>query len=86
MSSEMFNVFVTSVRVGEVDVGWWLRVLALRLDQTRLEMDDVFPQLVILRLDCLVVVLQRMQFSDLLLEFLDISFLSLSECSLEEVT
>ena len=76
---------VTSVRVGEVDVGWWLRVLALRLDQTRLEMDDVFPQRIILRLNCLVVVLQRMQFSDLLLEFLDVSFLSLSECSLRRL-
>lgn len=68
--------------MGEVDVGWWLRVVALRLDKTRLQMNDVLPQRIVLRLDGLEVVLQIVQLSDLLLQLLDISFLSLSECTL----
>jgi hypothetical protein len=45
-------------------------------------MYNIFPQRVILGLDRLVVVLQRVQLSNLLLELLDIPFLSLSEGTL----
>ena len=68
--------------VGQVDIGRWLWVVALRLDESGLEMDDIFAQRVVLGLDLLVVVLQRVQIANLLLEFLDISFFPLTKCSL----
>ena len=75
-------MLVSSLGMAKVDVGWRLRIVALRLDEARLEMDDVLPQRIILRLDRFKIVLQIVQLSDLLLKLLDISFLSLSERTL----
>ena len=69
-------------RMIEIDVRRGLREFAMRLDEARLEMNDIFAQRVILRLNRLVVILQRMQLPNLLLEFLDISFFALSEGTL----
>lgn len=66
----------------KVDVGWWLRILALRLDEPGLEMDDVLAQAVVLRLDGLVVLFQGVKLTNLLLKLLDITFLTLPKCSL----
>lgn len=83
MSLQMIEVLLmASMRMGQVDVRGWLRVFALRLDESRLEVDNVLPQRVVLRLDRLVIVLQRVQLSNLLLELLDVSLLALSKCPL----
>lgn len=68
--------------MGETDVGWWLRVLALGLEEAGLEVDDVFTQRVVLSLDGLVVLLQRVHLADLLLQLLDISLLALAKGTL----
>lgn len=68
--------------VVENDIGWWLRVLALGLDEPGLEVDDVLAQRIVLCLDSLVVILQIVQIPDLLLELLDISFLALTKGTL----
>jgi len=41
--------------MGQVDVGWWLREFTLGFDESRLEVDNVVSQLIVLRLDGLVV-------------------------------
>lgn len=51
-------MFMSGMGMAKVDVGWWLRIVALRLDEARLEMDDVLPQRIILRLDRFKIVLQ----------------------------
>lgn len=51
-------MLVSSLGMAKVDVGWRLRIVALRLDEARLEMDDVLPQRIILRLDRFKIVLQ----------------------------
>ncbi len=66
----------------EVDVRWWWGIFSLGFDEARLKVDDVFPQRVVLGLNGLVIVLQSMQFSNLLFELLDISFFALSKCTL----
>ena len=78
----LHGVLVTGMRVVEIDIcwGWW--VFSLGLYEARLKMDDVLPQRVVLRLDGLVIVFQSMQFPNLLLELLDISFFALSKCTL----
>lgn len=60
MSLHVLQVLMLSLlRVVEVDVWWWLRVFALRLDETRLKVNDVLAQRIVLCLDRLVIVLQR---------------------------
>jgi hypothetical protein len=68
--------------MGQVDVGWWLREFTLGFDESRLEVDDVVSQLVVLRLDGLVVLVQQGVVADLLLQLLDVSLLALPEGSL----
>ena len=68
--------------MGEVDVRGWLREVALRLDESRLEVDDVVSQLVVLGLDGLVVLVQQVVVADLLLELFDVAFFALAERSL----
>ena len=83
MSLQMIEVLLmTGVRMSQVDVGGRLRVFALGLDESRLEVDDVLAQRIIFGLDRLVIVLQRVQLPHLLLELLDVSFLALSKGSL----
>jgi hypothetical protein len=67
-----------------INVGRWLREVSLGFDQARLEIDDVVAELVVLGLDGFVVLVQESIVTDLLLEFLDISFFPLSEGSLRE--
>jgi hypothetical protein len=68
--------------MGQVDVWWGRREVALAFEEGGLEMDDVFAQRVVLGLQALVLFLQGVELADLLLELLDISFFSLAECSL----
>ena len=75
-------LLMASMRMGQVDVWRRLRVFALGLDEARLQMDYVLAQRVVLRLDGLVIVLQRMQLPNLLLELLNVSLFTLSKCSL----
>ena len=56
-------MFVSSMGMAQIDVGGWLRIVALRLDEVRLQVDDIFPQRIVLRLDRLEIVLQIMQLS-----------------------
>lgn len=56
--------------------------MALRFDETRLEVDDVVSQLVVLGLDGLVVFVQQVVVPHLLFELLDVSFFALSERTL----
>jgi hypothetical protein len=79
---EMVHVLLSSVRVGQVDIWWWLREVALRLDEPRLQMDDVLAHRVVLRLYSLEIVLQRVQLPHLLFELLNISLLALSKGTL----
>ncbi len=72
------------VRVAQVDVGGRLWVFALGLDESGLEVDNIFAQRVVLRLYRLVIVLQGVELPNLLLELLDVSFLALSKGSLSQ--
>ncbi len=76
------RLLVSLVRMREVDIGRWLGVFALRLDEPRLEMDDILAQRIVLGLDLLVALLQRVQIAHLLLELLNIPFLALTKCPL----
>jgi hypothetical protein len=67
-----------------INVGRWLREVSLGFDQARLEVDDVVAELVVLGLYGFVVLVQKSIVTDLLLEFLDISFFPLPEGSLWE--
>ena len=58
------------------------RILGLRLEKSRLQVEDVFAELVILVLQGLVVVFHGLELFDLLLEFLDVAFFALTECTL----
>lgn len=73
---------LSNVREGEVDIRRGLRVVALGLDEARLQVDDVLAQRVVLGLDGLVVVLEGVQLPHLLLELLDVSFLALAKGTL----
>jgi hypothetical protein len=82
MPVKMLHVILSNVREGEVDIRRGLRVVALGLDETRLQVDDVLAQRVVLGLDGLVVVLEGVQLPHLLLELLDVSFLALAKGTL----
>jgi hypothetical protein len=82
MPMEMLHVVLSNVREGEVDIRRGLRVVALGLDEARLQVDDVLAQRVVLGLDGLVVVLEGVQLPHLLLELLDVSFLALAKGTL----
>ena len=69
-------------RLGQVDVAGRLGEVALGLDEARLQVDDVVAELVVLRLDGLVVLVQQVVVAHLLLEFLDVAFFALAERSL----
>jgi hypothetical protein len=66
----------------EVDTCWRRWYLALGLEQTRLEIDDVVAQLVVLRLERLVELEELLELLDLVLELLDILLLALTEGAL----
>lgn len=68
----------------EVDVRRRLRGLDLSIQKSRLQVDDILPQRIILRFYVFVMLLQFIELSNLLLQFLDITFLSLTECSLKQ--
>jgi hypothetical protein len=82
MPMKMLHVVLSNVREGEVDIRRGLRVVALGLDEARLQVDDVLAQRVVLGLDGLVVVLEGVQLPHLLLELLDVSFLALAKGTL----
>jgi hypothetical protein len=69
-------------RLESVHVAGWRRHLALRLQESRLEIDDVVAELVVLGLHRLEVFAQDLVVAHLFLELLDIALLSLSKCSL----
>ena len=75
-------LFGSGLRVREVDVGWRVGVFLLVIDESRLEMDDVFPQRVVFGLDGFVVFLEYMVFAHLLLKLFDVAFFALTECAL----
>ena len=75
-------LLLSGVWMAQVDVRGRLGEFALRLDEARLQVDDVLAQGVVLGLDGLVVVLEGVQLTHLLLKLLDVSFLALAECSL----
>lgn len=64
--SKMGYVLLTFMRMVQIDVGWWLRVFALRLDETRLKVDYVFSERIVFALNRFEVILQRVKISDLL--------------------
>ena len=66
----------------QVHVGRWLGEFALRLDEAGLEADYVVAELVVLRLDGFVAVIEGVVLADLLFQALDVSFFALSERSL----
>lgn len=68
--------------MAEVDAGGRWGNLAVGLEQTRLEGDDVVAQLVVLCLQCLVQLAQMLELLYLILELLDILFFALAERSL----
>jgi hypothetical protein len=70
------------VRPVEVDTRWRRWYLALGLEQTRLEIDDVVAQLVVLRLQRLVELEELLELLDLVLELLDVLFFTLTEGAL----
>lgn len=78
----LLGIAAAGVRVCEVDVGGRLGVVALGLDQARLEVDNVFAEGVVLSLDGLEVVFEGVEFADLLLELLDVSFFPLAKGTL----
>ena len=70
------------VRAREVDADGGGRDLALDLDQTRLKVDDVVSELVVLRLQRLVELAQLLKLLDLVLELLDVLLFALAEGTL----
>ena len=78
------GVHVGLLGVGSVEVyaGRGRRYLALRLEQSRLQVDDVVAQLVVFRLQRLVQLAQLLKLLDLVLELLDVLLLALAECAL----
>ena len=72
-------------RLLQVDVAGRLGEVALGLDEARLQVDDVVAQLVVLRLDGLVVLVQQVVVADLLLELFDVAFFALAERSLRRM-
>ena len=67
----------------KVNVTRGLGKIALGFDEAGLEVDDVVTELVIFGLQGFVVFVQQIVVSDLLFEFLDVSFFALSESALE---
>jgi hypothetical protein len=84
LAGALLLVGAAGVGVGEVHVGRGLWVVALRLDQARLQVDDVLAKGVVLGLDGLEVVLEGVQLADLLLEFLDVTLFPLAKGALWE--
>lgn len=66
----------------EVDVRGRLRGLDLSIQESRLQVYDVLSQGVVLRFYVFVVLLQFTKLADLLLQLLDITFLTLTKCAL----
>ncbi len=59
-----------------------MREVSLRLDQTRLKIDNVVAELVVLGLYGFEVLVQKSVVANLLLELLDVTLFALSKCSL----
>lgn len=70
----------------EVDAGRSRRDLALGLEQSRLEVDDVVAQLVVLGLKGLVQLAQLLELFDLVLQLLDVLLFALAEGALAAVS
>lgn len=68
--------------MAQVDVWWRLWVLAVRLDKAGLQVNDVFSERVVFRLDGLVVFFELVQGADLLFELFDVAFFALAEGAL----
>ena len=68
--------------LAQVDVGGELGDFTLRFEKTRLQVDDVFAQLVVLADQGLDLLLEGVDVLDLFLELADVSFLALAECAL----
>ena len=67
---------------GQVDVRrcWW--ELGLVLEESRLQVQDVFAQLVVFVLKGSEVLFHCLEFFDLFFEFLDVAFFPLTKCAL----
>ena len=71
---------VTGVaRLLELDVAGRGRIVALGLDESRLQVDDVVAQLVVFGLDGFVVLVQQVVVPYLLFELFDVPFFALPE-------
>lgn len=67
----------------QVDVRRRLRNFNLSFHESRLQVDDVLSQSVIFCFHVFVMLVRFSILADLLLQFLDITFLALTECSLQ---
>ena len=71
--------------VSQIETWRRRRKVPLRVSDTHLQCHDVLAKMIIFDLDAVVVFLQRRVyggFTNLILEFLDVCFLALPECSL----
>ncbi len=66
----------------KTETRWWLRVLAMSIQEPRLEVDDVLSKRVVLRLHRLEVVFHFLVIPDLLLELFYVQLFPLAERSL----
>jgi hypothetical protein len=66
----------------DLDIGWWLGVFALGIDETGLEADNIVAQLIIFLLDNLIAFGQTGVVLDLSLQLFDVSFFALSKRTL----
>lgn len=62
-----------------------LRVLALGLEEAALQLQDVVAQGVVFVLDDFVIVLEGVQFADLLFELFNVAFFALAEGALRDL-
>lgn len=73
------------MRSVEVDAGGGRWNLALGLEQSRLQVDDVVAQLVVFGLQGLIQLTQLLELLDLILELLDVLLLALAEGALADL-
>lgn len=69
-------------RSRKVDVWWWLRRFDLGVNEPGLQVNDVLSQRIVLSLEHLELLLHLTIVAHLLLELLDVAFLSLTESPL----
>lgn len=68
--------------LAQIDVGRQLGDFTLGLEETRLQVDDIFAQLVVLADQGLNLVLEGVDILHLLLKLANVGFLALAECAL----